>query len=114
MPLAEWRADLWDEPLFTAEGSFVSIVDGTPAAISLLYVAPQLKRAVNAFTATLPEFRGRGLALAAKIATMQWAAANGIEQVSTANDDTNKPMLAINERLGYKPVGRLLTMRRNL
>jgi GNAT superfamily N-acetyltransferase len=114
MPFAEWRADVWDDPSFTRDGSFVAVADGTPAAIALLYVAPQLGRAVNAFTATLPQFRGRGFALAAKIATMRWAAANGIARVSTANDDTNAPMLAINARLGYKPLGRLLTMRRDL
>ena len=114
VPLAEWRADLWDLPIFTAEGSFVAVADRTPAAIALLFVAPALGRAANAFTATLPQFRGRGLALAAKIATMRWAAANGITRVSTANDDTNAPMLAINARLGYEPLGRLLTMRREL
>jgi GNAT superfamily N-acetyltransferase len=114
MPFAEWRAELWDEPSFTVDGSFVAVVDGTPAAIALLFVAPELGRAVNAFTATLPQFRGRGLALAAKIATMRWAAANGITRVSTANDDTNAAMLAINARLGYEPLGGLLTMRREL
>ncbi|HEY3183927.1 MAG TPA: GNAT family N-acetyltransferase [Gaiellaceae bacterium] len=114
MPFDEWRSELWDEPSFTRDGSFAAVADGTPAAIALLYVAPELGRAANAFTATLPQFRGRGLALAAKIATMRWAAANGIARVSTANDDTNSPMLAINARLGYKPLGRLLTMRRDL
>ena len=114
MPFAEWRAEFWDDPSFTRDGSFVATADGTPAAIALLYVAPELGRAVNAFTATMPQFRGRGFALAAKIATMRWAAANGIARVSTANDDTNAPMIAINARLGYEPLGRLLTMRRDL
>jgi GNAT superfamily N-acetyltransferase len=114
MPFDEWRAEFWDEPSFTRDGSFVAVADGIPAALALLFVAPELGRAVNAFTATIPELRGRGLALAAKIATMRWAAANGIAQVATANDDTNAPMLAINARLGYQPIGRLLTMRRDL
>jgi GNAT superfamily N-acetyltransferase len=114
MPFAEWRAEIWDEPSFTADGSFVAVAEETAAAIALLHVAPELGRAVNAFTATMPEFRGRGLALAAKIATMRWAAANGITRVSTANDQTNAPMIAINARLGYEPLGRLLTMRREL
>lgn len=113
-PFAEWRAEVWDEPTFASDGSFVAVADGTAAAIALLYVAPGLGRGVNAFTATLPEFRGRGFATAAKIATMRWAAANGITRVSTANDDTNAPMLAINARLGYQPLGKLLTMRREL
>jgi hypothetical protein len=114
MPYDEWRAELWDEPSFTADGSFVAVAGGTPGAIALLFAAPALRRAVNAFTATIPELRGRGLALAAKVASLRWAAANGIAQVSTANDDTNAPMLAINTRLGYRPIGRLLTMRRDL
>jgi GNAT superfamily N-acetyltransferase len=114
VPFAEWRTQFWDEPSFTTDGSFVAVANRTPAAIALLYIAPELGRAANAFTATLPQFRGRGFALAAKIATMRWAAANGITRVSTANDDTNAPMLAINARLGYEPLGRLLTMRREL
>jgi RimJ/RimL family protein N-acetyltransferase len=114
VPFAEWRAEFWDEPTLTHEGSFVAFDHGTPAAIALLSVAPELGRAQSAFTATLPQFRGRGFALAAKIATIRWAAANGITRVSTANDDTNAPMLAINARLGYEPLGRLLTMRRSL
>ena len=114
MPFDEWRAELWDEPSFTADGSFVALADGTPTAIALLFIAPELGRAVNAFTATLPQFRGRGLALAAKIATMRWAAANGITRVSTVNDNTNAPMLAINARLGYEPLGRSFTLRREL
>ncbi|MBA3841312.1 MAG: GNAT family N-acetyltransferase [Actinobacteria bacterium] len=114
MPYDEWLSDIWDEPSFTSEGSFVTISDGTPAALALLYAAPEFGRAVIAFTATIPEFRGRGLALAAKIATMRWAAAHGITRVWTANDDTNAPMLAINARLGYRPEGRLVTVRNSL
>jgi GNAT superfamily N-acetyltransferase len=111
-PYDEWRTEIWDEPSFTRDGSFVALADGVPAALSMLYVAPELGRAVNAFTASLPEYRGRGLAFAAKFAAMRWAAENGITRVSTANDDTNAPMLAINAKLGYAPLGRLLTMRR--
>ena len=114
MPFAEWRAELWDEPSFTIDGSFVAVADRTAAAIALLFVASELGRAANAFTATMPQFRGRGFALGAKIASMRWAAANGITRVSTWNDDTNAPMLAINARLGYEPLGRVLTMRREL
>jgi RimJ/RimL family protein N-acetyltransferase len=114
MPYDEWRARFWDFPTFTLDGSFVALADGTPASIAMLFVDTALGRATNAFTATLPAYRGRGLALAAKIASLRWAAANGIEQVATGNDDTNAPMLAINRRLGYRPIGRLVTYKRQL
>jgi RimJ/RimL family protein N-acetyltransferase len=58
------------------------------------------------FTATGREYRGRGLALAVKLASTRWAAENGITQLVTTNDETNAPMLAINRRLGYRPAGR--------
>jgi len=113
-PYDEWLDTTWKHPDFSPAGSFAALVDGKPVSLSMLYVAPELRRASNGFTTTLREHRGRGLALACKIASLRWAAATGIERVLTANDDTNAPMLAINRRLGYEPLGRLVTMRREL
>jgi len=58
------------------------------------------------FTATGREYRGRGLALAVKLASTRWAAEHGITQLVTTNDETNASMLAVNRRLGYEPAGR--------
>jgi RimJ/RimL family protein N-acetyltransferase len=55
-------------------------------------------------TATLPEFRRRGLALAVKLAAARWAQANGFERILTENDAENTGMLAVNQRLGYRPL----------
>ena len=57
-------------------------------------------------TGTRRAYRGRGLALAVKLASIEWAAANGITRMLTFNDATNAPMLAVNRRLGYEPIGR--------
>ncbi|HEX5449099.1 MAG TPA: GNAT family N-acetyltransferase [Gaiellaceae bacterium] len=106
MPFDEWREFVLERPLYQPEGSFVAYADGEPAAISMLAADLETGRAVTIFTGTLREFRGRGLGLAAKLASLRWAAANGVTYVSTINDETNAPMLAINDRLGYKPAGR--------
>jgi RimJ/RimL family protein N-acetyltransferase len=58
------------------------------------------------FTGTMRAHRGRGLASAVKLASIEWAARNGIVQLATRNDETNAPMLAINRRLGYRPAAR--------
>ena len=79
------------------------MIDGRLAAISLLLANFQWARAVNMFTGTSREHRGRGLARAVKIASTRWAADNGITQLVTTNDETNASMLAINRRLGYAP-----------
>lgn len=102
----EWSLSILERPLYRPDGSFVAYADDEPAAISLLTADLESGRAVNNFTGTLPGFRGRGLALAAKVASLRWAAAHGITSVSTVNDETKAPMLAINKRLGYKAAGR--------
>jgi RimJ/RimL family protein N-acetyltransferase len=58
---------------------------------------------VNAGTGVLRAHRGRGFGLLMKQHSLAWAAAAGITRVVTQNDETNAPMLAINERLGYRP-----------
>jgi GNAT superfamily N-acetyltransferase len=106
MPYDQWEQWFLRDPLFQAEGSFVAYADGEPAAISLLQADLESGRATNTYTATLREFRGRGLGRAAKLGSIRWAAAHGITSMSTINDETNAPMLAINRRLGYRPIGR--------
>jgi len=106
IPYDEWEEWVLDEPLFTREGSFLAYADGEAAAVSLLTADLETGRASNWMLGTLTQFRGRGLGTAAKLATIQWAAANGITQMFTTNDETNAPMLAINRRLGYVPAGR--------
>jgi GNAT superfamily N-acetyltransferase len=106
IPYDEWLGFVWESPLFTREGSYGAVVDGRVAAISFLTASLEHGRAFNMFTATGREYRGRGLALAVKLASTRWAAEHGITQLVTTNDETNAPMLAINRRLGYRPAGR--------
>jgi GNAT superfamily N-acetyltransferase len=106
IPYGEWEDHVLRHPLFTGAGSFVAMVDGVAAAVSLLTVDLESGRAASMFTGTRRAYRGRGLALAAKLASIHWAAGQGVTQLVTYNDTTNAPMLAINRRLGYVPSGR--------
>jgi RimJ/RimL family protein N-acetyltransferase len=63
-------------------------------------------------TGTLRDHRGRGLALLVKRASLANAAGRGVELVSTENDETNAPMLRVNEKLGYQPDGSTLSWSR--
>ena len=58
----------------------------------------------NDYTGVDRAYRGRGIARALKIKTIQSARNAGIVSIFTANDLENKPMLAINIPLGYKAV----------
>jgi GNAT superfamily N-acetyltransferase len=59
-------------------------------------------RAWNAMNGTLPSHRGRGLAALAKAHALAAMAGAGITRRCTANDGANAPMLAVNQRLGYR------------
>src|SRR5215217_5231931 len=108
MRFDEWLDLVWNFPTFTRDGSFAVVEDGRAVAVSLIFADLESGRAANAFTGTLREYRGRGYAVAAKLASMRWAAANGVTRMATTNDETNAAMLAINRRLGYQPMGRMV------
>jgi GNAT superfamily N-acetyltransferase len=112
--LDEWIARNWEDPDLSREGSFAVTHAGTPVAIAELIVDERGGRARNGFTGTLRAYRGRGLARFAKLAVIGWAATHGLRSLVTENDETNAPMLAVNARLGYRPIGSLLAYVREL
>jgi GNAT superfamily N-acetyltransferase len=102
--LDEWRAETLDHPQLSLDGSFVVLAGTRPVALALLEVDEPAGLAANEMTGTLPEFRRRGLARLAKLATIRWAAAHGISRILTGNAEANVGMLRLNESLGYQPV----------
>ena len=55
----------------------------------------------NGSTGTRREWRGKQIALALKVKNIFWAKTQGIKEIKTWNDDVNRPMLSINEKLGF-------------
>ena len=112
MPLDDWLAQYWRNPLLTHEGSFAVLHEGRPVTVTL--VRADGDRAMNDMTGTLRPFRGRGLARLVKLCQLEWAARNGIVAVVTENDEKNAPMLAVNTQLGYRPFLELSSYAREL
>ncbi len=52
-------------------------------------------------TGVLPAYRGRGIAMALKLATIAYGRAHDHSEIRTWNEVRNAGMLAINERLGF-------------
>ena len=99
--------DLWryifERPELSWDGSFVVLDErGRLVSLASLVVDLERGRAENDWTATLPELRGRRLALLVKLASIRWAQDAGIREIVTANDDDNVAMLTLNQRLGYR------------
>jgi GNAT superfamily N-acetyltransferase len=104
LTLADWKLDDFGVPDISDDGSFVALESDRVVSLAFLAVDPARKLGYNQMTATLPEFRRRGLALAVKLAAAHWAQANGFERILTENDETNTGMLAVNARVGYRPL----------
>jgi len=102
MSYESWQYDVWDNVGLDKTASTAAEVDGEVAAFSL--VKRDGDRMWSDFTASVPAYRGRGLARLAKTAALHRAAAAGVRVAYTSNDEANAPMLAINARLGYRPV----------
>jgi RimJ/RimL family protein N-acetyltransferase len=47
------------------------------------------------------EWRRRGIALALKVRSLEFAKAQGFRRVVTENETNNRGMIAINDRLGF-------------
>jgi GNAT superfamily N-acetyltransferase len=99
----EWERELLADPDLSLEGSAVVLHGELPVSLAIV-VWDGEGPAANDMTGTLSAFRRRGLARLAKLATIRWAAANGVETFLTGNAVTNDGMLALNRSLGYRTV----------
>ena len=112
VPLGEFVATEWTDPLHRPDlGRAAVTADGTVVAYS--EIAAAHGRAWNAMTGTLPSHRGRRLATLVKAHALAACAADGITTCSTGNDDANAAMLAVNDRLGYRPAAVTWSARRS-
>ncbi len=114
MPYDEWLAEIWQGPETDLDASTVVLVDGAPAAYSLVEADHDTHRMWSGGTGTLLEHRGRGLARIAKSVALRRAAAAGITAAYTSNDKANAPMLAVNAWLGYRACGTELSYSRRI
>ncbi len=74
------------------------------------------RRAAQGATLVLREHRGHRLGTLVKAAVLREVLATRpqVERISTYNADTNAPMVAVNEALGFAPAGRLTSWTRGI
>src|SRR6188472_1683647 len=110
--LEEWKATFWKSPLIDDDASLLALVDGELAGLTMIRIDRPSGRAQNNLCGVRRPYRGRGLALLLKSHSLHRAAELGATIALTDNDETNAPMLAVNQRLGYKPFARRLEWER--
>ncbi|GAA4914394.1 putative N-acetyltransferase YhbS [Stackebrandtia albiflava] len=97
----DWVALHGSDPRLDRESTTLLFDGDRPVAVAWLDRIGD--RVWSGLTGTDREYRGRGLARLVKIAALRDAAARGATDAYTNNDADNAPMLAVNNRLGYRP-----------
>lgn len=100
-PYEIWVHDEGGDPRIDHANSVVAFDGDRPVAVAWLHRVDS--RVWSDLTGTLREYRGRGLAKLVKTAALLAARDDGVTDAYTNNDSTNRPMLAVNEWLGYRP-----------
>lgn len=90
-----------DAPTCDPNAIFIARHAGRMAGLTMLELLPN-QTAVTGMTGVLREDRGRGVATALKLASLRYLKAHGYTQARTQNDTANPPILALNEKLGYR------------
>jgi GNAT superfamily N-acetyltransferase len=94
-----------------------AVKDGRLVAFTDLHIPlAQPQRAYQAGTLVLSEHRGHRLGALMKTAVLRELAPTmpKVRRISTYNSDSNRPIVTVNEALGFRPAGRLSMWSRRL
>ncbi|MBN9501496.1 MAG: hypothetical protein BGO01_01615 [Armatimonadetes bacterium 55-13] len=103
------------DPDFLKEGTMLALdASGRLIAFTGVFASPFEGSVEQWLTGCRREHRGQGIPTALKAAGIRWALNIGMKKILTDNDSRNAPMLAINDRFGFKRKTAFLTMVRDL
>lgn len=100
-------------PGFRPEGLFIVTDDDRFVGLSGVMTV-EGRPAYTYFTGVDRAYRGRGLATLLKLATIEFVQGLGIPAMRTSNDTVNSPMVAVNEKLGYRRLPARVAMKLHL
>lgn len=120
-PISVWPFELWQKRyvpnLKHPEGIFLAVTtNGEWVGLTELHTprAAQPQMLQNGLTGVRREWRGRGLGLALKLVAARAGLERGFTHARTNNHSVNRPMLGINEALGFVRDEATVTLKREV
>jgi GNAT superfamily N-acetyltransferase len=110
-----FRAIELDTPDALPEANFLALASEQLVGVSRVMrdlQHPDVLR--QSLTGVHPDFRGRGIAHALKLRTLEFARAHGYREIRTSNDSSNGPMLHINDAVGFQRESPIIIFERRL
>jgi GNAT superfamily N-acetyltransferase len=104
--LQPWDFETWQErtlqgPSFFPEAEFIGFIGGEIAGVSQLLHSSRDSTIQTGLTGVRRAYRRLGIAVTLKVAAAQFAKNGGYTFVRTTNHVINRPMLSINEAMGF-------------
>jgi RimJ/RimL family protein N-acetyltransferase len=96
-----FRANTLDAPNTNPDAIFIARQAGRMVGMTSLELLSN-GVGITGMTGVLAAHRGRGVAMALKLASFHYLRANGYHEARAHNDTANPPILALNEKLGYR------------
>ncbi len=103
-PVSRSTYDNWvfDSPHYLPEGNFVALDGDRYVGMSTLRLSlADPSELYVGFTGVRRGYRGKGIAMALKLLAIEFARSRGVKTLKTWNASINRPMLRINEALGF-------------
>lgn len=118
-PMAPWPFEVWYErsfqdPNLLPEGYFVALDGAQPVGLSQLKKSSRPQTLQTGLTGVLPTYRRKGIALALKLRAADFAKQYGARYIRTGNHQINRPMLAINEAMGFEKESAVVLLRKGI
>jgi mycothiol synthase len=98
-----FRKNVIDAPYSLPEAFLIAKHDGRFVGLARMFSSEEEPGILyQGLTGVIPEYRGKGIAMALKLATVECARRLGMHEIRTWNDTMNRPMLRINEAMGFQ------------
>ena len=111
-----WHKEVLESPAATPDAYYIAVSpEGRYLGLSNLWRSLEDPSFIwQGLTGVRREARGQGIAMALKLATVEYARNHGIREIKTWNDQRNQPMLRINEAMGFVKQPAWIEMRKDL